>query len=676
MSAFLLFGTVPTLVHHVADSVLHFVGRFAVRDWILLGGGVVIFTWGWVRAAAFARLGSVEIGDLGVDGDLPPAKQLGAELQASLAARGALPASGVPGGAPSAAAIGAAIADAPVPQANWIGALVGLLPIPPTKTGFQITGTLLVSVTTQTTPCGLAYQVVCSGPRAEVTLGTVWSANWLSVVDAAAHAIFDDMEKSAPDLYPSWARWSSAKAYEHYVRGDAAERDDHLLEAKNCFVSAWELNRDNMLAPLRIANCLERIAMKCGTNEQIARGRTRAEALLRYVDVESREPEIFEAGYRASLVMSALASGKINDAQTRRSINKTLDKLDNSFQATKPSQPFRLGVREAIRRATAKRTGLWLRAMRFAGRQPVQPAGLPAGDPRERLNKHAQRETRLARLRVRPLWTILHENRFRHQFEPRGRARRQIRKALGISAMCRYARQASGRSEKPSDAVQFMWRGWVFWRYMFGRGRVAGWQAHYNAACFYALLPPGSQTPRGSKEPRALRERRIVARALRHLAYARTEAGDELPPEYVRSDPDLDWLREHHEARFEWVVEPNLRDQPPGGGAPCNAFLTVHYARPETDRRWGLHVWGDATVPVNRAWDQPLTPVSSTMAEAMFRVEIVDQSVPLNLLPHQGNEKDLTWTLIPAEWPDEIWLIPDNSAIFTAGAPVHIPTRS
>jgi tetratricopeptide (TPR) repeat protein len=675
MVAVFWFGTVFTLVHHVADSVLHFFARFAVRDWLLLGGGLIMAACAWIRAVAFVRLGSLEIDDLDADAAAPQAKQVGAELQASLAARGALPTTGVPGGAPSAAAIGAAIADAPLSQAKWIGDLVGLLPVPPTKTGFKVTGTLLMSATTDTTPCGLAYQVVCNGPRPDVTVRTVWSTNWLALVEAAAHSIFDDMEKSAPDLYPSWARWSRAEAYEYYVRGDALERKNDLHDAKSCFMRAWDLDPNNMLALLRIANCNERIAMT--QDDAGARYRSRVEALSCYAGVRSRQPDIFQAGYRASLVMSALASAEIDGPAASDlwlSINDSLDALARTFDPAKSLERLRLGIAKAIRLAWTKVSDVSQRAVRFATRASG-PATVADSNPRARLNRYAELETSLARLRVRPLWTVIHENRFRHQFEPRGRDRRQIRKALGISEMCGYARRAARRPAKPSDALQFVWRGWVLWRYMFGRWRVAGWQAHYNAACFYALLPPGSQMSSRSGQRGALLQKRIVARAFRHLATALTEAGYELPRVYVQDDRDLEWLRTNHNFAFERTVGTPSTEPPGEGSAPCQAYLTVRYMQADADGPWGLHVWGDATIPINRAWDDPLTSEPSPGSDVVFRVAIVDQNAQLNLLPHKGEKKDLIWTLIPAEWPAEIWLIPGNLAIFTAGVPVQRPAE-
>ena len=82
-----------------------------------------------------------------------------------LPSRGCFPASSVPTGSPSVASIVDVISKTPIPQANWLGPLLGLIPWPKSSTTFQISGNLRRTGAGEHAPVCFAYEVLCTGPR-------------------------------------------------------------------------------------------------------------------------------------------------------------------------------------------------------------------------------------------------------------------------------------------------------------------------------------------------------------------------------------------------------------------------------------------------------------------------------------------------------------------------------
>jgi hypothetical protein len=150
----------------------------------------------------------------------------------------------------------------------------------------------------------------------------------------------------------------------------------------------------------------------------------------------------------------------------------------------------------------------------------------------------------------------LGESRFRNRFEPSGAERRRLRRAMAISRMCQRARHARLRTDrKVSDLTQWAWRAWMYWSCFAGRKYFAGWLTHYNAACFYALLPQADQpgAPFGDERVRKV--------ALDHLRRAIRQAGGALSYAYVHEeDRDLDVLRSPGNLpAFERAIAPLAR---------------------------------------------------------------------------------------------------------------------
>ena len=220
-------------------------------------------------------------------------------------------------------------------------------------------------------------------------------------------------------------------------------------------------------------------------------------------------------------------------------------------------------------------------------------------------------------------------------------ARWRRRRAASAGASAATADGAAARPGAPSaprwpsELRQFRWRVIVEWRYLGGRWHVAGWQAHYNAACFYALLP---RAERWHGRPRGTRLRRRSS--LRHLELALDQAGGALDCAYVRDeDPDLD------------VAAP---PQPPAlhqrrSAGMCPDELVIHYQAAGADRTAGSCARGDrrprpspSPTPHRhraraRAEPEPaltlLSPVSTVTGRVTFRVRIFDENCSLSFAP-------------------------------------------
>jgi hypothetical protein len=627
-------------LHAALDAFAARVANLGVLDWILLALVLALLAWGWVRARALATLGSLAMDDIKCDGsDFTPAGAK-ALLQQELSHRGLLPPSGVPGGAPTVASIADAISNAPIDQAKWVGALIKLIPLPPASTGFTVGGTLLSTTVDGRKQVQFAYQLICTGPGQSVVLDVATGGDESRAIRNAATEIYRKVAKAAPAMYPSWAQWRSVGALDAYRQGlelesGAAQRRgghgpgpntfqaqhapyDKYAAAYRRYVAASGHDPDNMLVRLRAANCLERMASGAQDPTKLKR---RTEALAAYVSIRVRQPDIFEAGFRASVLMSILSSCDAGKLEANELLQVTLDRLERADPKLHDTPPA----------ATAAKT-----------------------PTRRRLELAARAQNRRAVRRLWPLWTVVHEGRFPHLFEPTGRERRQLRKALRISLLAQRARREQrydvGAARLRSEAAQVLWRAAVTLG-MVGRASASGWQANYNAACFYALLPQAERTTDASSGPRL---RRL---ALEYLRRAITLADGQLPCAYVRDeDADLATLRRLNPEGFAWTIGPLCADE-----------VTIHYRRPNSHGRWVLHVWGTATLPSEgQPWNRPLRPVRHTRDEAVFRVRIFDENGELHFLAHKGDRKDDPgWKVIPTRLASSaIWVNPGGPAVY------------
>ncbi|MCW2986494.1 MAG: hypothetical protein JWR63_4064 [Conexibacter sp.] len=533
---------VPKVVGDVLDAVVGAVGDLAVRDWILVALAVGLLVWVWVRAAAVARQGTIEIGAIATDGLTLKPSAVRSALTEALGDRGWLPASGVPSGAPTADKLAAVVSAMPGTEVKLLGALISAIPTPPRSTTFKVSAVIADS-DPASGPCSVAYELSCLGPVPGVRLGQQSAATWSEAIKLTAKEIYRNVQELAPGIYPDWAFWRTTDALTSYRQGLDIENDvpgsalgqvattdaQRLAFAYAKYERARAQDPGNMLAQLGVATTLERLRGETvsGRPGPIAR----IDALEIYTGVRVRHPAIFEAGFRASILLSAEATEVVAaGASTSPRLDQVLSDLDELH-------------------ADERMLGDRLRAGWQAvvdGLRPVLQFPVPPRLDR-RVQRVAGREALMARRRVRPHWSVVYEHRFRHRFEPAGPERRQLRHALLISQMCLRARTEAGKTGAARRWLKIrlkVIRGWLFCRHLFCRARLIGWQAHYNAACFYALLSD-------IDDKGAARLRRA---ALKELRIAIAQAGSDLPRAYVEQDTDLGALRHHARPAFDKLL--------------------------------------------------------------------------------------------------------------------------
>ncbi|MGZ4350336.1 MAG: hypothetical protein ACXVRX_07395, partial [Solirubrobacteraceae bacterium] len=188
-------------LHAALGNGAAWIASLGVLDWIIVGIAAALLVCAWMRATSLTALGTMTIDELTVGDDTldcPAAKAL---LEQELGRRGLLPPSGVPGGFPSVTSVADAISKAPLPQARWMGALLGLVPLPPSCTSFKITGTLMRPAGEDSGGAGyrFAYRLICVGPVPSVQLGTAEAESPRTAIEHAAQEIYRHVARAAPD---------------------------------------------------------------------------------------------------------------------------------------------------------------------------------------------------------------------------------------------------------------------------------------------------------------------------------------------------------------------------------------------------------------------------------------------------------------------------------------------
>jgi hypothetical protein len=586
----------------------------------------------WLGFVGQARLGSIEIEPVTADaGSTLATSAATAQLQDELGKVGLLPAGGVPAGSPTAALV-AAIDAAPVAQAKWLGTLVALLPIPATSQSFKVSSTLRDDGEPPTRS-GLTYGIVDVATKSCLCVDTAWAPTPAKAVEAAANDIFRTIVAHAPDVFPTWAQWSSAEALDCYRKGIECERPrspdvkQRYTKALGHFMAASRLDPKNVLARLRIGNSLERLA-GCEQLGDPNRPRLWAEALNAYAPVIAQHNEIFEPRYRASVVMGLVAD------HLAAADDETLEQLRWVLRTLEPDRP-----------------------------------SPPDGELAERLRVCAGRQSKQAWKRLRPLWTLFHGGRMRRQFEPTGKTRRQHRRALGVSNMCLRVRRQWHTGKPLPWGVPAMrrmwWRGWIDVRHFRFRWARAGWQAHYNAAAFYALLPEASldvrpQSVKDKDHPSkySVNVRRPRKKAFDHLTRAIDDPDNDLRAAYVRNeDPDLLVLRAAEKAGWDAAM---VRLAGPE--------VIVHYQRGDQDyAAWSMYVGtGQLLDPANVWSDEPIQHVLQDGWGAVFRIPLYDvtKCVEFTLIDGTTAAPNV-WNFTPSSLlKPEVWVIWDDADVY------------
>lgn len=251
----------------------------------------------------------------------------------------------------------------------------------------------------------------------------------------AAARIFVHVSNEAVNVFPVWARWSDAEAFQRYLAGLEHRRKGEFQKARDILTEVSQQEPNNMIVRLQLANLSERQA-----GEETSGVVNEARALAAYLKVAVERPELVEARFRASVLASNLAV---------------------EYPHLSPA------LQGAVGRLLQ-----------------LEAANGTVAD----LESLSQRETDAVVQLLQPWYPLLRKGRLRSQYEPRGQERRELKRAVAITRHCVGLRLLPGEDTR-SIRAQVLWRRFVvrFWHNLVLRPS-SGWQAHYNTACFYALL--------------------------------------------------------------------------------------------------------------------------------------------------------------------------------------------
>ena len=534
----------------IADAVDDVFTRTSAFDWMLLAVAFFALFWLWLTLRASTRVGPIEVEALTHDGQGAALLALTGVLRERLSRIGLPSPPGVPAGAPQADLI-AAVEASGVPQGALFARALQALPRPRPRE-YKVSGVLVGTEPAPPAgpqapiapgpglppngpgPCSLRFWVRPAREGAPLlrTVAGQWTHE--TTVSAAASVVYLHISKDASGAFPVWARWTKQCALEAYVDGCHMRAQERMVDAESALTRAAADDPFNVLPRLELANLYEASIPDAPAFEKAS---AQSAALRRYLDVAVDHPSLTQPRYRAAIVASALAA--TCDGLNATQQNRIARQLDIAGTGTAP---------------------------------------LP-----EALRDLAARESHGVRQLLRPWYIALRHARPRTAFEPRSHERRRLSHTVRISEHClRLRRFTSTNSIRRLEVTcrSFAVQVGIL---LFGRGALS-WQAHYNAACFDALLlrymrtwpvaPPG-EPPTGY--PRRRLER-VRARALRSLKRAREEAGEELPGRWVRQDPDQEALRgedrwielvgAHRHSPTERVAVPRLPERPRGKELP------------------------------------------------------------------------------------------------------------
>jgi hypothetical protein len=445
------------------SSVEQWLSSFSVGDWVLVGIAAIAVYWVVASLRALTRLGPVEVDVLEHDGEKKaPTAALTAALRERLNSTGLSPPPAVPAGTPKVDLI-SAVEASNIPQSAWLAKLLQLLPTPPKPSEYRITGVLLgvevepepvrrrAGVTATPTPCGISYWIRPSHSGSASLAHVDKCGTHADAVRKAASRIYLHISNDAVDAFPLWARWRDTDALEAYLSGcRMREEPGGDAAAVGEFRAAIGAEVHNALGPLQLANLYERAAADAVGYE---RARALSDVLRRYLTIAAQWPELVEARYRASVVASGLAAS-LDEPMTRLEQIRLLRRMGDNV-------PMDLPIWAVVPRMTT-----------------VQG----------KLRGLAARESKAVLQLLRPYYALFREMRLRNQFEPKAQERRRLRHTVNISKHSVRLRKLRGHYA-PWHRGEILYRLFVvhvvhLW---LGRGGI-GWQGHYNAACFNALL--------------------------------------------------------------------------------------------------------------------------------------------------------------------------------------------
>jgi hypothetical protein len=354
----------------------------------------------------------------------------------------------------------AAIEATGQPQSALIAKVLELLPSPPRSPEYKLSGTLIPGGTAS--PNGLRFWLQPKYAGQSLN-DSVTARGPDDAIRKVATEVFVAISRDAPHVFPQWAQWQNAVAATAYVDGIGARLKDKDEAAEASFQAAASKQTANLLPRLQLANLAEKAASD-PRGEQIdknTRAKALARVLRRYLDIGVARPDVIAARYRAAIVAGMLA-GMCEDR----------DVTDTEVIATT------VGLIEAKGSAANDVPKAFVNDVPKAFANDV-PKGL---------YWLAQRECNAAYQLTGLFHILLDQHRLRHRYEPTGIERRRLRRSIAISRHTLAIRQLRNDSTDRARREIRWRRAVVRWVHLGLFRASAGWNAHYNAGCFYALL--------------------------------------------------------------------------------------------------------------------------------------------------------------------------------------------
>lgn len=417
------------------------------------------------------------------------------------------------------------------------------------EVGYHVTATLISE--TETGGCGVTVSLNDSVSSSTVAVRTFVARTYEQAVDSAAFFVAQNLLHRCSTV-PEWQQWWDCLGLAAYQRGRQALRRQDWEEAAKAFAEAGIASPNNVHPPLELAAVYELRDYH-------------HEALVSYFTVLRRLPRLIEARYRLAVAYANAESWDprmFSEPERRQSLSRAIEEdlrcrpgqapdanpvpdsiSEGGLTGQMLERFYELGRREleSLEKDLAlRRFLLWrLRSShrRLVGRDPLLLSSPRViGGPRRAMLA----TTRTAKLSLR-----LKRHRLQSQRQPSGVA-------------------PPANLSDPTSEDQLARR----MERVLKQG--AGWQAYYNAACFYSTLMSNPPAGNGGLTAWENANDELAARGVQHLDRAFLDPGSEFSPRPAwildpdHGDHELDKLRRHRrfqdwrrEMRFvEGTVQP------------------------------------------------------------------------------------------------------------------------
>ena len=530
-----------------------------------------------VRTFTTGNPPEAKTGEGGADrGVRPDPAALEARMRQRLADANVLPPPSVPGGSDQKELV-EVMQKSPLGEVGGVGkilAFVARAAFP--DVGYYVTGTLISE--RDTGGCGVTVTLNDSLTSSTLAVRTFVARTYEQAVDSAAFFVAQNLLLNCTTL-PEWQQWRDCRALEAYHRGRRAVTEEDWEEAAKAFAEA------GIASPNNVHPLLEQAAV-CELRDY------HHEALVSYLTTLKRLPKLIEARYRLAVAYANAESWDalvFTEAEKRARLRRAIDEYlqarwpddRGTRRPSRPANPL-AGMEQPEPPTPDIVNGFYALAQR-------ELEDLEADLGRWRFLRWRLRSSRPRRVRCRDALLLSSPPLIRGPRRMMLATVKTARVSLDLKRHRLWAQTApapatDGREQRKASEAGFE-------QTMERKLRQgAGWQAYYNAACFYSMrmteLPPEPERreQEGDDYRRALADwehafaawendtdnNRLAERGVKHLETAFLDPGSEFNPRPAwivdpeHGDHDLDKLRRHRRFR-DWQEEMRLqkKEEPP-----------------------------------------------------------------------------------------------------------------